>query len=193
MAFLLSLAVVALYVIPVFSSIAPNGLFGISIWVAIAAGATALTSLLFYFISPKHPSFIEPLMVYLLFTAMAALLIAQTGGINSAFIMLWLLVSFFGGIFAIYGTIPVLVVSGVFIAYHYLESDLTANTIAVVSFSSLLPMIIGYFVWRNQTDDSQETRDVKNLASQLSEVASKSEIVINAIGDGVIAIDSQGT
>src|SRR5690606_19291490 len=36
-------------------------------------------------------------------------------------------------------------------------------------------------------------RNVKHLANQLSEVAQKSEVVINAIGDGVIAVDSKGS
>jgi PAS domain S-box-containing protein len=49
------------------------------------------------------------------------------------------------------------------------------------------------FVWREQGEADESTTNVKTLANQLSEVASKSEIVINAIGDGVIAIDPTGT
>jgi two-component system sensor histidine kinase VicK len=55
-------------------------------------------------------------------------------------------------------------------------------------------MVAGIFIWRESagTEDASE-KNVKNLANQLSEVAAKSEIVINAIGDGVIAIDGKGT
>ena len=112
MVFLLCLAIIALYVVPIVTNISPSGLFGISIWVAIGAGVTALTSLALYIFSPKQPHYILPLTVYLLFAATAALLVVQTGGDMSPFIALWMLVSFFGGIFAIWGAVPLLAASG---------------------------------------------------------------------------------
>ena len=192
MAFLLSLAIVALYVVPIFTNIAPDGLFGISIWVAVAASATALTSLVFYFVAGKTTSFVPDFVVYLLFAATTALLVIQTGGTTSPFIALWMLTAFFGGIFAIWGVLPIFFASAIFVSAEYLTGDFNANLIAVVAFSSLLPMSLGVFVWRSKGDSELENRSVKNLASELSEVANRSEIVINAIGDGVVAIDSQG-
>ena len=191
MAFLLSLAIVALYTIPILTNIAPQGLFGIGIIVAILAGGTALASLIMYFVSPKGANFVEPLLVYLLFAATSALLIVQTGGVSSPFIMLWMLIAFFGGVFAIYGALPVFIATAVFVAAEYLSGDFNANLVAVVAFSTLLPMILGLVIWRNR-GDNEEDRNVKKMASELSEVANRSEIVINAIGDGVIAIDTQG-
>jgi len=190
-AFLLSLAIVALYTIPILTNIAPQGLFGIGIIVAILAGGTALASLIMYFVSPKGANFVEPLLVYLLFAATSALLIVQTGGVSSPFIMLWMLIAFFGGVFAIYGALPVFIATAVFVAAEYLSGDFNANLVAVVAFSTLLPMILGLVIWRNR-GDNEEDRNVKKMASELSEVANRSEIVINAIGDGVIAIDTQG-
>jgi len=190
-AFLLSLAIVALYTIPILTNIAPQGLFGIGIIVAILAGGTALASLIMYFVSPKGANFVEPLLVYLLFAATSALLIIQTGGVSSPFIMLWMLIAFFGGVFAIYGALPVFIATAVFVAAEYLSGDFNANLVAVVAFSTLLPMILGLVIWRNR-GDNEEDRNVKKMASELSEVANRSEIVINAIGDGVIAIDTQG-
>ena len=191
MAFLLSLAIVALYTIPILTNIAPQGLFGIGIIVAILAGGTALASLIMYFVSPKGANFVEPLLVYLLFAATSALLIIQTGGVSSPFIMLWMLIAFFGGVFAIYGALPVFIATAVFVAAEYLSGDFNANLVAVVAFSTLLPMILSLVIWRNR-GDNEEDRNVKKMASELSEVANRSEIVINAIGDGVIAIDTQG-
>jgi len=190
-AFLLSLAIIALYTIPILTNIAPQGLFGIGIIVAILAGGTALASLIMYFVSPKGANFVEPLLVYLLFAATSALLIVQTGGVSSPFIMLWMLIAFFGGVFALYGALPVFIATAVFVAAEYLSGDFNANLVAVVAFSTLLPMILGLIIWRNR-GDNEEDRNVKKMASELSEVANRSEIVINAIGDGVIAIDTQG-
>jgi len=191
-AFLLSLAIIALYVVPIVTSIASDGLFGISVWVAIAAAATALTSLIFYFTVTKTTNFLPDFIVYLLLTATAALLVFQTGGTASPFIALWMLTAFFGGLFAIWGTLPALLASAILLATQYLDGNFDANLVAAVAFSSLLPMLLGLFVWHSKGDSDSEDRSVKNLTNKLSEVASKSEIVINAIGDGVVAIDSQG-
>jgi len=154
-AFLLSLAIVALYTIPILTNIAPQGLFGIGIIVAILAGGTALASLIMYFVSPKGANFVEPLLVYLLFAATSALLIIQTGGVSSPFIMLWMLIAFFGGVFAIYGALPVFIATAVFVAAEYLSGDFNANLVAVVAFSTLLPMILGLVIWRNRGDNEE--------------------------------------
>lgn len=193
MAFLLSLAIIALYAVPIITSIAPNGLFGISIIVAVSAGLTALLSVIFYIVAPKKDSFAQALIVYLLFAITAGLLVVQTGGTGSPFIMLWLLVAFFSGVFAVYGWLPVLISAFIFVMVEYLAHKFTANLVAVVAFSSVLPTIIGIMIWRNKGAPTEIEKNVKTLANELSEVANRSEIVINAIGDGVIAIDAQGT
>lgn len=188
---MLSLAIVALYVVPIFTNIAPNGLFGISIWVAIGAGITAIASIIFYILNPQKPTFYPGFIVFMLFTVTTGLVVIQSGGVNSPFIALWMLVSFFAGIFAIWGTLPIFIAMAVFVAAEYLAGRFTPGLIAMVMFSSIVPLIISMFVWRDHGEDGS-TKAVKNLANQLSEVANKSEIVINAIGDGVVAIDSQG-
>lgn len=190
--FLLSLAVLGLYFVPVFTHIAAVGLFDISILVAIGAGIAATASLILYFASPKEPSPFLPLAPYLLFTATAGLLVLQTGGTGSPFIALWMLVAFFSGIFAVWGAVPIASATGVFVALEYLDGNFNAGLVALVAFTSLLPMAIGLIIWRHKEDTSETAKNTKTLASELSEVANKSEIIINAIGDGVMAIDSQG-
>ncbi|MDB5160132.1 MAG: putative sensor protein [Candidatus Saccharibacteria bacterium] len=192
MAFLLSLAVLILYILPQVTNIAAIGPFNVSIFVAITATATILMSILSYFIEPKTHHFIEPLVVYLLFSLTVGLLVFQTGGITSPFLMLWMLAAFFSGVFAVYGWLPIIIATGVFFAEQYLANKFSPSLIGIVGVSSLLPTIIGIILWRNHTTTEAE-KSVKTLASELSEVANRSEIVINAIGDGVIAIDAQGT
>ena len=193
MAFLLSLAILALYIVPIVSQVAPNGLFGITILVAIAAGITALISAIFYIVKSKEETFFPSLVVYLLLAATAGLLVVQTGGIGSPFIMVWMLIAFFSAIFAIYGWLPIFITTAVFVMAEYLAGKFDANLIAVVAFSSILPTVIGMMIWRNKDTQTESEKNVKTLTSELSEVANRSEIVINAIGDGVIAIDAQGT
>lgn len=190
---MLSLAVLALYVVPRVSMVAPNGLFGISMVVAVAAGITALASVAAYFFKQKQETFGPSFAVYLLLAITSGLLVLQTGGTGSPFIMLWMLVAFFSALFAVYGWLTVIVASGVLVAIQYLDGDFSANTVAVVAFSSVLPALTGILVWRGKGQLSENEKSVKSLKNELSEVATQSEVVINAIGDGVIAIDAQGT
>ena len=189
--FLLCLAIITLYIVPIVTKIAPDGLFGITIFVAVAAGVTALTSAVLL-ITAKHPTHIQTLVVFLLFTATTGLLVVQSGGTASPFIMLWLLVAFFSGIFGVYGWLTILVAAVIFLMASYLQGRFGVTVITIVAFSSILPTIIGILIWRNK-DTSESDRSLKNLTSELSEVANTSEIIINAIGDGVVAIDAQGT
>jgi PAS domain S-box-containing protein len=192
-AFLLSLAILALYIVPIISSIAPNGLFGITIIVAVLAVLTMIASIIFYIVTPKKESFVQAYVVFLMFAATAGLLVLQSRGTGSPFIMLWLLVAFFSAIFAVYGWLPVFIASAIFLMAEYLGGKFGANVVAIVAFSSVLPTIIGIIIWRAKGQPSESERNVKSLANELSEVANRSEIVINAIGDGVIAIDAMGT
>jgi hypothetical protein len=191
-AFLLSLAILALYIVPIISSIAPNGLFGITIIVAVLAVLTMIASIIFYIVTPKKESFVQAYVVFLMFAATAGLLVLQSRGTGSPFIMLWLLVAFFSAIFAVYGWLPVFIASAIFLMAEYLGGKFGANVVAIVAFSSVLPTIIGIIIWRAKGQPSESERNVKSLANELSEVANRSEIVINAIGDGVIAIDAMG-
>lgn len=191
MVFFLSLAIVALYAIPQFLAVPATGPFAVSIWVAIAAGVTAGVSVALYFLTPNKPGFALALVDYLLFTVTAGLLVIQTGGVASPFVPLWLLVTFFAGVFSAWMIAPFLIGSGVFIAIEYLGGRFSLGLLAMAILVSILPLVLGVVIWRRQSED-QATKDTKKLASTLSEVANRSEIVINAIGDGVMAIDAQG-
>lgn len=191
MIFLLAIAIISLYVVPLFTTITPTGIFNVSLWVALGAALAALASIVLYIVSPKEPSRYLPIIAYSIFTATVGLLVVQTGGASSPFIALWLLVAFFGGIFALWATLPILIASGVFVAVEYLDGNFSIPFIATVSFTSIIPLVIGLLIWREH-DETEASRDNKSLATELSEVATRSEIIINAIGDGVVAVDSQG-
>jgi len=191
-AFLLSIALISLYVVPLVTPIPAIGLFEISLFAVVGAGLTALVSLISFFIKGAAYGKVMPAVVYLLFAATIGLLIVQTGQADSPFIGVWLLIAFFSGLFAVWGIVPMLLVSGVFVAASYLGGTLDAGTVALVSLISLVPAIISLFVWRHEDGLDESAKNVRKLANQLSEVANKSEIVINAIGDGVLAVDSMG-
>lgn len=99
----------------------------------------------------------------------------------------------FSGIFGVWGLLPIIITAGFYVAYQYLNKNLTSTEIIIMVFSTLLPMIASMIIWHNKSgkDDSEE-KAYKSLSNELSEVANKSEVVINAIGDGVMSIDGQG-
>lgn len=68
--------------------------------------------------------------------------------------------------------------------------------IIIVGLGLLVLTAIIFAIWyiRNKKKSATNSpgKSYRNLANELSEVASKSEVVINAIGDAVIAIDNNG-
>lgn len=189
---MLSIALIGLYVVPIVTAEQAIGFFAVSFFVAVSASVTALASLILYIISFKTSQAFLPLIPYLLFGITTGLLIAQTGSETSPFLALWMLVAFFSGIFVVWGILPIILATGVYIAAEYLQASLNPGVFAVAAFVSVIPAIMSLLVWREIETVDESTKNVKKLTNELSEVANKSEIVINAIGDGVIAVDTLG-
>lgn len=167
----------------------------VNIIAVVLAGVTALICFISYLWVPKTKIFPISLAIYLLLEATTAALVISTGGTSSPFIALWGLVCIFSGIFGLWGSLPILIAVSTFVANQYIIGDLSIQATILVALSSLLPLIASFIIWHNKSEKDELDSDNKayqNLANKLSEVASKSEVVINAIGDGVIAIDSQG-
>lgn len=192
--FLLSLIYIALYALEQYASLQVPSTLIVNGFVAGGALLAAIGSAVGYFIGKKTTSFLPAFSVYAVFGLTTALLIWQTGGATSFFVAIWTLVAFFAAMFGVYGWLPVLTIIGVYTGGIYLGGDFNAQNVIVLLLSSLVPLVAGMIIWRDPpgTEDASQ-KNVKNLATQLSEVAQKSEIVINAIGDGVIAVDSKGT
>ena len=193
---MIAAVIIALYFWTYFSkTIDVDDILTVNIPAVILASATLLVSFISYLWTPKKHIFSISLVIYLLLTATTATLIVSTGNITSPFVALWMLISIFAGIFGLWGSMPILILTAVFIAIQYIDKNLTITTLFITTFSSLLPLIAGSIIWHGKSAKDEVDNDNKayrNLANELSEVAGKSEVVINAIGDGVIAIDSQG-
>lgn len=145
---------------------------------------------------PKKLVFIESLFIYFLLAASIALLILNTGGTTSPYLVIWALICISASIFGLWGFMPILIATGVFSASIYLDQNSLSNeSIIAILISGILPLIASVIVWhsksaRDEIDD--DNKAYKKLATELNAVASKSEVVINAIGDGVIAVDNKG-
>jgi len=195
--FLVAVAVIGLYT---WIFITKTTEFGQSLSVnfptIILAGATALFCFISYLWPPKTRFMPPSLIIYLLLTATISMLIISTGGISSPFIALLMLVIIFADVFGLWGAIPIILAASAFTIYQYINNRLTLEVIIIISFSALLPLLASLVIWHRKPRDikpaGDDNKSYRNLATELSEVASKSEVVINAIGDGVIALDNNG-
>lgn len=162
----------------------------------ILAAITALTSLVAYFWAPERFAFWAALATYLLLTLTAGVLIALTGATSSPFIALWLVITVFSGLFGNLAIIGLFLTTLVYFLYLFFLHPMLLGRDQIIVFvlGGELPLAISYIIWHSQSlNQSQQVKAYDALAQQLNQVANKSEIVINAIADGVVAIDGQRT
>ena len=157
-----------------------------------AAGVAAIGSLIMlilcFWLPKKHETSVG-IFVYLLTVVVSVVTIITSGGVVSPFLAMWIIVAIFAGFFgiAILGIMALLVVLQI-IAF-VIHSGINTQFIIGHIFFGFLPLIFSLILWgrRQQIDNS-----VSNLENKLSAVEGKSDVVINAINDGVLAISKDG-
>ena len=158
----------------------------------LAAGVAGIGSLivliLCFWLPRKHETGIG-IFVYLLTVAVTATTIITSGGVISPFLVMWIIVAIFAGFFGaiILGMMGILVILQI-IAIS-VQQGINVQFIIGYLFFGFLPLIFSLVLWirRQKTDDN-----TSNLENKLSAVESKSDVVINAIDDGVLAISKDG-
>jgi len=191
--FLIAFSLVTIYGLDYLGVYSVREMLQVNTVTALLAAVVSIASLVFIFIEKKLSGFGYSFGVFVLLTLALGWQIAQTDGITSPYLILWAFLSLFAALFGAYGWVFMTIIIACFIGGAYLSGSLDFETMTIIAIGSILPLVTGVIVWREQGEIDDSTKNVKNLANQLSEVASKSEIVINAIGDGVIAIDSTAT
>ena len=158
----------------------------------LAAGVAGIGSLivliLCFWLPRKHETGIG-IFVYLLTVAVTATTIITSGGVVSPFLVMWIIVAIFAGFFGaiILGIMGLLVILQ--IISTSVQQGINIQFIIGYLFFGFLPLIFSLVLWirRQKTDDN-----TSNLENRLSAVESKSDVVINAIDDGVLAISKDG-
>ena len=157
-----------------------------------AAGVAGIGSLivliLCFWLPRKHETEIG-IFVYLLTVAVAATTIITSGGVVSPFLVMWIIVAIFAGFFGavILGIMGLLVILQIIATS--VQQGINIQFIIGYLFFGFLPLIFSLILWvrRQKTDDN-----TSSLKNKLSAVESKSDVVINAIDDGVLAISKDG-
>ena len=166
----------------------PIGL-SVSDLAAGVAGIGSLIVLILCFWLPRKYETEIGIFVYLLTVAVAAVTIITSGGVVSPFLVMWIIVAIFAGFFGviILGMMGILVILQI-IAIS-VQQGINVQFIIGYLFFGFLPLIFSLVLWirRQKTDDN-----TSNLENRLSAVESKSDVVINAIDDGVLAVSKDG-
>ena len=158
----------------------------------LAAGVAGIGSLivliLCFWLPRKHETEIG-IFVYLLTVTVAATTIITSGGVISPFLVMWIIVAIFAGFFGaiILGMMGLLIILQIIATS--VQQGINMQFIIGYLFFGFLPLIFSLVLWirRQKTDDN-----TSNLENRLSAVESKSDVVINAIDDGVLAISKDG-
>ena len=158
----------------------------------ILAFVTLLFSFVSYLWAPKKHPFPFSLATYLLLAATTAALIYSTGNTSSVYLAVWVLISIFAGVFGLWGIMPVFIAACIFTSIQYLNDNFSIEVIITIILSSLVPLVVGAIVWHQKQGMLSADNEKKEYKNELSELASKSEVIVDAIGDGVITINSNG-
>ena len=158
----------------------------------LAAGVAGIGSLivliLCFWLPRKHETGIG-IFVYLLTVTVATTTIITSGGVVSPFLVMWIIVAIFAGFFGaiILGIMGLLVILQIIATS--IQQGINIQFIIGYLFFGFLPLIFSLVLWirRQKTDDN-----TSNLENRLSAVENKSDVVINAIDDGVLAISKDG-
>ena len=166
----------------------PIGL-SVSDLAAGVAGVGSLIVLILCFWLPRKHEIGIGIFVYLLTVTVAATTIITSGGVVSPFLVMWIIVAIFAGFFGaiILGIMGFLVILQIIATS--VQQGINIQFIIGYLFFGFLPLIFSLVLWirRQKTDDN-----TSNLENRLSAVESKSDVVINAIDDGVLAISRDG-
>lgn len=188
-----TLVAIIIYILP--SLGIGNSLFETS-WqvnpIILGLGSLTIVQAVVFNLRPpqKHQSVISLATFGLLLISTSAF-IFTTGGIYSSLMALWLPAVIFAGIFGVYGLIPAMLAPLLYLFWLYQLDALTpATSLAVISIGEV-PLIMSYFIF-TRFPKLNQSQTYEQLVSEFSEVSSKAEVVINAISNGVVAIDNKG-
>lgn len=166
----------------------PIGLSVSDLAASVAGIGSLIVLILCFWLPRKHETEIG-IFVYLLTVAVATTTIITSGGVVSPFLVMWIIVAIFAGFFGaiILGMMGLLVILQIIATS--VQQGVNIQFIIGYLFFGFLPLIFSLVLWirRQKTDDN-----TSSLENKLSAVESKSDVVINAIDDGVLAISKDG-
>lgn len=195
--FTVAITLVGLFVWTYFAGITTlNSNLVVPLIPGVLAAITAVVTILLYFLTPANRKRSAALVSYILLVVTLFALLYTTRGLESAFLSVFVATLPFGIFFGNVGAAVSFISIGALLAWEYLVINVDLSQLIALAIISGVPFFAGLFIWARVEEagntETKEERSYKELASELSQVAGKSEVVINAITDGVLALDGQG-
>lgn len=189
----LSVLIILLFVLSYFSGDQPSldVSFQVGVVPAALAGLTLIAAVLANLWSVKKPQAQMPLLTQCLLLVTVAVLIYTTGGLYSYFLALWVPAVIFVGVFGARGLIAAAVVPLLYAVWLFLTDIFTLPMGITTLLVGEMPVLLSSLLFSHLAIQKEDS-SYKQLANQYSQVSDKSEVVINAITNGVIALDKQG-
>lgn len=160
--------------------------------VSICAFVTFSIALVVLVKSPKQPSRSSSFLVYMGMVLTSLILLLTTGHFDSPYIVLWMIVISLAGLYRSYGLISIGSIVTAYTIYAVAGPTIQSSSYPKIIISLLIPAIISLLIWRRLATVAEPSKDYSALAHELDQVSSKAEIILNAIADGVIAINNSG-
>lgn len=190
------LVVLGLFAFQVVTTLGGQRGFGIEVplFSITAAVIGIAASVVTFFRTTPTIQFVTMFISYAAVSAAVAILILDSGTTASPYVLLWMVMAAISGVVSGFVTLFLLIGSnGYLITLLMSSTPPTQNELLVFFITNDLPLILAFALWYNKRHkESPKERSFTALANELSQVANKSEIVINAIADGVVAIDEKG-
>ena len=158
---------------------------------AIFAGLVAVASLILRFWTPPHASTVYT-GLYILSMGLISFLVITMGSDGLLFLSLWgfsAIFSAFFGRLALVST-SVLAAAQIVLSLQGDTEPVAATLVPMVCYSAV-PIFVSIIIWRHGSQTDRDT-SMTELAHKLSTTEGKSDVVINTIEDGVMAINGQG-
>lgn len=165
--------------------------FHIGLIPAVMAFLTLLSAVVANFLINKRPEVHLPLVVQCLLIATVAVVIHSTGGLYSYFLALWIPAVIFIGVFGTSGLLAGAAIPLVYALWLYFTDIFTLPMAMTTLLIGEVPVLLSSLLFSHLATQNEDS-SYKQLANQFSQVSDKAEVVINAITNGVIAVDKHG-
>ena len=120
-----------------------------------------------------------------------SVLIFSTKQADSPLIGLWLPTVIFSGIFGAYSLLIAAILPLVYLSWLCIFEGPTLPSMLALLLAGELPPILSYFIF-SRSVAKKEDNTYQQLVSEFSAVSNKAEVLINAITNGVMALNNQG-
>ncbi len=190
--------VITLYFLPFFIKVDFIKAGLIPEWGVIISAGTLIYSAVLYLWPPRKILDYAAVSIYASMLLLSATLMHTTGGAGSPFISLWFILSVFSLLFGAYGAITLLVATTSYLALLFFSTpELQLKSLLLFGGVTLSALVASFIIFhkktRNETiddehfDSLERSTDIRHASSN-----TRADIVIQAIDDGVLALDQKG-